>query len=93
MYLFLDHSKIRLEHFLQNTEPYTQHVLINHWLNVEYVSFLATDFAATSPISPEDQIDVRREGGISRVEQEREGTAVTLCQVAQASLPHHFEAV
>lgn len=73
--------------FPRSAEPYAQHVLITHWLNVEYVSFLAADFALTAHISLENLVDMK--GGR---EQSEEATLLTLGQVAQASLPGHFKA-
>lgn len=43
---------------------------INHWLNIDYMSFLAADIAATARACFEDQMNMRGEVSISRVEWE-----------------------
>lgn len=59
MYPFLGTLRTTRHHFPQSTEPYAQHVLIPHWLNVDYVGFLAVDFAASVQVSLEAQADMK----------------------------------
>ena len=93
MCLFLEPLGKIGHHFPRSPETYTQHVLINHWLNVEYANFLGADFAATVQVSLEDAVSIKgEEGHLQGGAQSEEATWVTLCQVAQAFLLDQLEA-
>lgn len=48
--------KIRQDSIFPRAESYIYHMLISHWLNIEYVNVLAADIAATAQASLENQV-------------------------------------
>lgn len=65
MYLFLGPLR-RLDTIFPRAQSlHAQRVLTTHWLNVDHVSFLAAEFAAT--VSLENQADMKGEKGYLRV--------------------------